>query len=238
LRILLVCFIFAPLIMSKGNASLDKIKTPPVSHKRVTPNRNHWAPNTDVYVTGHQLVVKVELAGMRREDLELSIEDNRLLISGQRPDGCRVAKCTFLVMEINYGSFERVIEIPPGYDLTRAKAAYQNGFLRVDVPPSSPSSTGSSSPLCGNGFMAVRHLGNHPGPLSKRFSCLHHSAAERPRLFWVMISPFGSPTTPPPRSSPAILILGDLGERTVAGGLRVALIDWGLGRSGRGPRVS
>jgi HSP20 family molecular chaperone IbpA len=37
-------------------------------------------------------------------------------------------------MEINYGTFESILELPPGYDLSRAKAAYQNGFLRVDVP--------------------------------------------------------------------------------------------------------
>jgi HSP20 family molecular chaperone IbpA len=37
-------------------------------------------------------------------------------------------------MEINYGEFESVIELPPGYDLSQAKAAYQNGFLRIDVP--------------------------------------------------------------------------------------------------------
>ncbi len=37
-------------------------------------------------------------------------------------------------MEINYGGFESVIELPEGYDLSRAKAAYQNGFLRIDVP--------------------------------------------------------------------------------------------------------
>ena len=36
-------------------------------------------------------------------------------------------------MEINYGVFESVIELPAGYDLSQAKAAYQNGFLRVDV---------------------------------------------------------------------------------------------------------
>ena len=44
------------------------------------------------------------------------------------------AKCKFLVMEINYGHFECVIEIPDGYDLTQAKAAYQNGFLQITVP--------------------------------------------------------------------------------------------------------
>jgi HSP20 family protein len=95
---------------------------------------SHWVPNTDVYVTEEMLVIKVELAGMRKEDLELTVEGNRLTITGHRPDGCRAPKCKFLVMEISYGSFQSVIELPPGYDLTGAKAAYQNGFLRIDVP--------------------------------------------------------------------------------------------------------
>jgi HSP20 family molecular chaperone IbpA len=43
-------------------------------------------------------------------------------------------------MEIDYGSFECVLEVPSGYDLSHAKAAYQNGFLRVDVPASLSSS--------------------------------------------------------------------------------------------------
>ena len=37
-------------------------------------------------------------------------------------------------MEINYGAFESELELPPGYDLSQAKAAYVNGFLRIDVP--------------------------------------------------------------------------------------------------------
>lgn len=95
---------------------------------------SHWVPNTDVYVTEDVLVIKVELAGMRKEDLELTVDGNRLTITGHRPDGCRAPKCKFLVMEINYGSFQSVIELPPGYNLDQAKAAYQNGFLRIDVP--------------------------------------------------------------------------------------------------------
>jgi len=99
-----------------------------------------WVPNTDVYTTDCGLIIKVELAGMRREDLELTIQGNRIQISGHRPDGCRAGKCKFLVMEINYGPFRSVIDLPPGYDLTRATAAYQNGFLRIDVPaaPNAP----------------------------------------------------------------------------------------------------
>ena len=96
--------------------------------------KSHWVPNTDVYVTDHGMVVKVELAGMHSEHLQISVEGNQLRISGERPDGCRAGKCSFLVMEINYGAFESVLELPPGYDLSQAKAAYVNGFLRLDVP--------------------------------------------------------------------------------------------------------
>ncbi len=97
-----------------------------------------WTPNTDVYLTDAGLVIKVELAGMRREDLELTVEGNRLRICGLRRDACREGRCKFVLMEINYGPFESVIDLPPGYDPSSAKAAYQNGFLRVDVPLSSP----------------------------------------------------------------------------------------------------
>lgn len=98
----------------------------------------HWVPNTDVYETDTGLVVKVELAGMKSDSLEIMVEGNRLCISGNRPDGCRAPKCSFLVMEISYGPFESVLELPAGYDLGQAKAAYVNGFLRIDVPKAQP----------------------------------------------------------------------------------------------------
>jgi HSP20 family protein len=103
----------------------------------------HWVPNTDAYATDDGLVITVELAGMRREDLELTVEGNSLRIAGQRPDVGRPPGCRFLVMEINYGPFESVIELPAGFDLSRAKAAYQNGFLRVDAPVLARAVTGS-----------------------------------------------------------------------------------------------
>ncbi|MFZ0826269.1 MAG: Hsp20/alpha crystallin family protein [Verrucomicrobiia bacterium] len=93
-----------------------------------------WIPNTDVYATDTGVVVKVELAGMKSENLEITVEGQRLRISGSRPDVCRANKCNFLVMEISYGPFESVIELPAGYDLGQAKAIYVNGFLRIDVP--------------------------------------------------------------------------------------------------------
>lgn len=113
--------------------------------------RPHWVPNTDVYVTDAGLVVKVELAGMRSENLEITVENNRLRVSGNRPDGCRAAKCSFLVMEINYGPFETVLELPPGYDLSQAKAAYLNGFLRIDVPLVQRTAKSSKVPIAEGG---------------------------------------------------------------------------------------
>jgi HSP20 family protein len=107
----------------------------------------HWVPNTDVYSTDEGLVIKVELAGMKSDSLEITVEGNRLRIAGNRPDGCRASKCSFLVMEISYGPFESILELPLAYDLTRAKAAYLNGFLRIDVPVAQPISKTTKVPI-------------------------------------------------------------------------------------------
>jgi HSP20 family protein len=107
----------------------------------------HWLPSTDVYVTDNGLVIKVELAGMKSDNLEINVEGNRLRISGSRPDCCRATKCSFLLMEINYGPFERFIELPAGYDLGQARAAYLNGFLRIDVPVAVSHSKSTKVPI-------------------------------------------------------------------------------------------
>jgi HSP20 family protein len=122
------------MTICKVKSSLQMEHRMAAASSRQTSSETCWIPNTDVYAINDGLVVKVEIAGIRREDLELTAEGNYLKISGFRPDGCRSGKCRFLVMEINYGAFESVIEIPAGYDLGRARAIYQNGFLRIDVP--------------------------------------------------------------------------------------------------------
>ena len=109
-------------------------------------SETRWSPSTDVYLTEDGLVIKVELAGLRREDLDITVENNRVIIGGHRPDCCRGPNCRFLMMEINYGHFETVIELPPGYDLGRARASYQNGFLRVDVPQAAGENPDGSGP--------------------------------------------------------------------------------------------
>jgi len=100
-----------------------------------------WSPNTDVYEVDDGLIIRVELSGMRREDLQLKAEGNMLRISGMRPDDQRPSQSKFLLMEISFGPFETTIELPSGYDLQESKALYQNGFLSVEVP----AETGSKS---------------------------------------------------------------------------------------------
>jgi HSP20 family protein len=134
--------------MRKIHSSLYYMKSAVVGGPEATMAANPWVPNTDVFLTEEGLVIHVELAGIRREDLEIAVDENRITISGQRPDCCRGPNCRFLMMEINYGHFESVIELPNGYDLGRAKASYQNGFLRVDVAqlPSEADGTVVSNP--------------------------------------------------------------------------------------------
>src|SRR5246127_1240396 len=117
-----------------SSTSVHFVQRSSVVVNRDSTARANWVPNTDVYTTDEGLVIKVELAGMRSENLQITVEGNKLRISGQRPDECRAAKFSFLAMEINYGPFENILELPAGYDLSQAKASYLNGFLRIDVP--------------------------------------------------------------------------------------------------------
>jgi HSP20 family protein len=105
------------------------------------PTNGRWTPNTDVYATEAGLVVKVELAGMKSDSLDIVVEGNRLRISGVRPDFCRSPHSSFLVMEISYGPFETILDLPSDYDLSQAKAIYLNGFLRIEVPPAQSQQT-------------------------------------------------------------------------------------------------
>ena len=104
-------------------------------------SESNWAPNTDVYEQEGGLVIRVEIAGMRREDLQLKAEGNLLRISGMRPDQSRPSRSKFLLMEVHFGYFETSIELPSGYDLDEARALYENGFLMIEVPSASGAST-------------------------------------------------------------------------------------------------
>lgn len=95
-----------------------------------------WTPNTDIFLDEESLVIQVEVAGIQREDLRLRADGNRLWVTGSRsPERLnRPPRCKFIVMEIHLGDFRFYIDLPNGYDLSRADAKYHNGVLRVEVP--------------------------------------------------------------------------------------------------------
>jgi HSP20 family protein len=91
-----------------------------------------WNPPTDVYETEQNLIIKVEVAGMRDEDFEVAIEENILIILGIRPD--QSERRAYHQMEIMYGKFEIAIQLPVNIDIDHALAEYKDGFLIITLP--------------------------------------------------------------------------------------------------------
>ena len=91
-----------------------------------------WVPPTDVYETEENYIVKVELAGMREEDFEVSVEEHVLLVRGTRSD--HNERRAYHQMEIRYGKFEISFGLPGGTDLDNASAEYKDGFLTIVFP--------------------------------------------------------------------------------------------------------
>lgn len=101
---------------------------------------NVWCPPTDVYETEEGFVVKVEVAGMREEDFEVAIENNVLIISGNRPDSGE--RRAYYQMEIRSGKFEIALAIPAPTEVEMAVAEYKDGFLLVNLPKANQTNTG------------------------------------------------------------------------------------------------
>jgi HSP20 family protein len=94
-----------------------------------------WQPPTDIYETDKEIVVRCELAGMKPEEISISCDNNnRLLISGCRDERDVRTKRNFSQMEINYGKFEKTLEVYCGLEPEKASASYKDGFLEVVIP--------------------------------------------------------------------------------------------------------
>ncbi|MHB0912880.1 MAG: Hsp20/alpha crystallin family protein [Armatimonadota bacterium] len=99
-----------------------------------------WLPRTDVYETENELVVRVDLAGVEKETLHVSLSADRrtLSVRGNRNetfiDSRR--KIRYYQLEVYFGSFDREIQLPSDVwvDPERLSAAYREGFLVVTLP--------------------------------------------------------------------------------------------------------
>lgn len=93
-----------------------------------------WRPPVDIYEDGGELVLNVELPGMRREDIDVSIENRTLTIRGERTLNGEVKKENFHRIERAYGSFRRSFSLPDSVDPAKISAEYRNGVLSVKLP--------------------------------------------------------------------------------------------------------
>lgn len=91
-----------------------------------------WSPPTDVYETDADYVVRVELAGIRETDLEITFDNGILVITGVRLDVPE--RRAYHQMEIHFGKFSTAIGVPGPVDLDRSVADYTDGFLTVRMP--------------------------------------------------------------------------------------------------------
>lgn len=95
-----------------------------------------WSPPTDVYETEDNYVIRVEIAGMREEGFEITVENKFLMISGSRPDVPE--RRAYQQMEIRFGKFETTIGLPGPIDLDSSRANYTEGFLTVTLKKAEP----------------------------------------------------------------------------------------------------
>jgi HSP20 family protein len=94
-----------------------------------------WGPPADIYETEEKFVVRIEIAGMRDEDFEIAVENNVLMISGNRPDV--IERRAYHQMEIRFGKFEIAVDIPTPVKIEDAVAEYRDGFLMIQLPKTS-----------------------------------------------------------------------------------------------------
>lgn len=88
----------------------------------------------EVEETDTEIVVRVELPGMKKEDCHIKIEANVLYLSGEKRFEREVQESTYHIMERAYGSFQRTIPLPHKVDIDRAIASYRDGVLMVRLP--------------------------------------------------------------------------------------------------------
>ncbi len=88
----------------------------------------------EVEETEKEIVVRVEVPGMEKEDCRITIEGNMLYLSGEKRYERETHDSTYHVMERAYGAFQRSIPLPRNVDIDKADASYKNGVLTVRLP--------------------------------------------------------------------------------------------------------
>ena len=91
-----------------------------------------WVPAVDIYAAGDDLVIRCELAGIPKRDVEVSLSEGQLWISGERADAPG-SDATYYVRERRYGPFRRIITLPGSVDGDCISATVEDGLLEIVI---------------------------------------------------------------------------------------------------------
>lgn len=95
-----------------------------------------WTPAFDVYEEKDKYIVKAELPGMKKEDINVSLHDGNLIISGERKSETKSEGTEVYRAERYFGKFQRSVSLPPTVATTKVAAEYKDGVLTVTLPKS------------------------------------------------------------------------------------------------------
>jgi HSP20 family protein len=92
-----------------------------------------WIPTTDIFARGDDLVIRCELAGVERDDIDITLSGGVLTISGERRSGLNEEELTYYTRERSFGHFRRSISLPDGIDGSRVNATFEEGLLEISI---------------------------------------------------------------------------------------------------------
>ncbi len=98
------------------------------------PEIEEITPTIDVFEEGDNVVVKAELPGMGKEDIDVKVTDDIVTISGEKKKEEKVEKKNYYRMERSYGSFTRSLRLPTEVQTEKAVAKFKEGVLEVRIP--------------------------------------------------------------------------------------------------------
>jgi len=93
-----------------------------------------WSPTCDIYETDNEIVVKAELPEVKKEDVNVSVENNILTLRGERKFSEETKKENYHRLERSYGEFSRSFTLPNFVDAGKINAEFKDGMLRVTMP--------------------------------------------------------------------------------------------------------
>jgi HSP20 family protein len=104
------------------------------STPRIEDSFGAWAPPVDIFERQDQLVIRAEVPGVQKEDMDVRIENGVLTLHGERKQDTDVKEECTLRMERVYGAFTRSFSLPTTVDAARVAAIYKDGVLELTVP--------------------------------------------------------------------------------------------------------